>query len=73
MDKSYEKLLQSLNDVKCELKKRNDPSFERYINYIKDIIIEAGRLNARYANLSAAYDTYKFLHRSHKTDDWSKD
>ena len=44
---SYEKLLQNLNIVKWELKGRNDPTLNLCIKYIKDAIIEAGRLNAR--------------------------
>lgn len=41
----YEKLLQNLNVVKWELKNRNDPTLNLCIKYIKDAIVEAGRLN----------------------------
>lgn len=73
MDKSYEKLLQNLNTVKWELKERNDLSLNLCIQRIKDAIIEAGRLNAKYANLSAEYDMYKLMHRRSGADDWSED
>ena len=45
MNSSYQKLLQNLNVVKWELKNRNDPSLNLCIKYIKDAIVEAGRLN----------------------------
>ena len=45
MNNSYEKLIQNLNVVKWELKNRNDPTLNLCIKYIKDAIIEAGRLN----------------------------
>ena len=73
MDKSYEKLLQNLNTVKWELKERNDLSLNLCIQRIKDAIVEVGRLNAKYANLSAEYDMYKFMHRRSGADDWSED
>jgi hypothetical protein len=76
MNKSYEKLLQNLNVVKWELKNRNDPSLNLCIKYIKDAIVEAGRLNAKYANLSAQYDTFKFMQSMSSADDadcWSDD
>lgn len=57
----YDKLIQNLNTVKWELKERNDMSLNLCIKYIKDAIIEAGRLNAQYANLSAEYDTFRFI------------
>lgn len=46
MANTYEKLLQNLNVVKWELKERNDPTLNLCIKYIKDAIVEAGRLNA---------------------------
>lgn len=46
MDSAYDKLVQNLNVVKWELKGRNDPTLNLCIKYIKDAIIEAGRLNA---------------------------
>lgn len=76
MEKSYEKLLQNLNVVKCELKNRNDPTLNLCIKYIKDAILEAGRLNAQYADLSAQYDMFKFMRSMSSEDDadcWSDD
>lgn len=46
MNNSYERLLQNLNVVKWELKNRNDVTLNLCIKYVKDAIIEAGRLNA---------------------------
>ena len=46
MDSAYDKLVQNLNVVKWELRGRNDPSLNLCIKYVKDAIIEAGRLNA---------------------------
>jgi hypothetical protein len=46
MASTYDKLLQNLNIVKWELKGRNDPTLNLCIKYIKDAIVEAGRLNA---------------------------
>lgn len=45
MNNSYEKLLHNLNVVKWELKNRNDPTLNLCVKYIKDAIIDAGRLN----------------------------
>ena len=76
MNNSYEKLLQNLNAVKWELKNRNDSSLNLCIKYIKDAIVEAGRLNAKYANLSAEYDMFKLMHSIAGVDDadcWSDD
>ena len=69
MNNSYEKLLQNLNIVKWELKCRNDPTLNLCIKYIKDAICEAGRLNARYANLSAEYDMSKLMNSIVTGDD----
>lgn len=46
MNNSYNKLLQKLNVVKWELKERNDPTLNLCIKYIKDAILDVGRLNA---------------------------
>lgn len=46
MTTTYERLLQNLNVVKWELKERNDSSLNLCIKYIKDAILDAGRLNA---------------------------
>ena len=73
MSNSYEKLLSNLNSAKLELKSRNDSSLDSCVKYIKDAIIEAGRLNAKYANLSAEYDMSKFMRGSFGPDDWSED
>lgn len=45
MNKHYERLLQKLNVVKWELKGRNDPTLNLCIQYLKDAIVEAGKLN----------------------------
>ncbi len=50
MNSSYERLLQNLNVVKWELKNRNDSSLNLCIQYIKDAINEAGRLNNELEN-----------------------
>ena len=50
MNTAYERLLQNLNVVKWELKNRNDSSLNLCIQYIKDAIIEAGRLNHELEN-----------------------
>ena len=55
MASTYDKLLQNLNIVKWELKGRNDPTLNLCIKYIKDAIIEAGRLNAE-------LEKCKFMH-----------
>lgn len=76
MNNAYERLLQNLNIVKHELKERNDSSLNLCIKYIKDAIVEAGRLNAQYANLSAEYDMFKFMCSrigEDDADDWSED
>lgn len=54
MNKHYEKLLQNLNVVKWELKSRNDVTLNLCIKYIKDAIVEAGRLNATLEILQSA-------------------
>lgn len=68
MNYSYEKLLQNLNVVKWELKNRNDPTLNLCIKYIKDAIVEAGRLNNELVMMrETSYvgcDT---------ADDWSED
>lgn len=69
MSSHYDKLIQNLNTVKLELKERNDMSLNICIKYIKDAIIEAGRLNAQYANLSAEYDTFRFISGLTSKDD----
>ena len=76
MNNSYEKLLQKLNTVKWELKNRNDITLNLCIQYIKDAIDEAGRMNSKYANLSAEYDMFKFMCGRSGRDDadcWSDD
>lgn len=76
MNNSYEKLLQNLNAVRCELKNRNDSTLNVCIKYIKDAIVEAGRLNTQYANLSAQYDMSQFMQSACGSDDadcWSDD
>ena len=76
MNDSYDKLRQNLNAAKWELKNRNDPTLNQCIKYIKDAIIEAGRLNAQYGNLSAQYDISKFMQGLCCEDDvdcWSGD
>lgn len=45
MTNAYQRLLQNLNVVKWELKNRNDPTLNLCIKYIKDAIVEAGRMN----------------------------
>lgn len=55
MDNSYERLLRNLNVVKWELKNRNDPTLNLCIKYIKDAIVEAGRLNAMVAFLESTH------------------
>jgi hypothetical protein len=54
MSKSYENLLRNLNVVKWELKNRNDPTLNVCIKYIKDAIVEAGRLNNELEKLEIA-------------------
>jgi hypothetical protein len=54
MNKHYEKLLQNLNTVKWELKNRNDSTLNLCIMYIKDAIVEAGRLNYKLELLESA-------------------
>ena len=73
---SYDELLQNLNAVKNELKKRNDVSLNTCIDYIKKAIFEVGRMNAKYANLSAQYDAFRLMHSfigQDDADDWSED
>ena len=73
---SYDELMQNLNDAKHELNRRNDPSLNTCIDSIKKAIIEIGRMNAAYANLSAQYDTFKFMRSfvgQDDADDWSED
>lgn len=50
MNTTYERLLHDLNIVKWELKNRNDPSLNLCIKYVKDAIVEAGRLNDKLEN-----------------------
>lgn len=50
MSITYERLLQNLNVVKWELKNRNDSSLNLCIKYVKDAIVEAGRLNHELEN-----------------------
>lgn len=57
MNKSYEKLLQNLNVVKWELKNRNDSSLNLCIKYIKDAIVEAGRLNMELVLLKSTHSS----------------
>ena len=64
MGDSYERLLQNLNEVKLDLKGRNDSSLDLCINNIKDAIIEAGRLNYRLMCLESLYVAQ---------DDWWED
>ena len=52
-DKTYGDLVQNLNAVKWELKKRNDPSLDLAIKYIKDAIFEACRMNDRLTTLES--------------------
>lgn len=52
-EKSYDNLLQSLNAVKWELKKRNDPSLDHVIKYIKNAVFEACRMNDRLTTLES--------------------
>jgi hypothetical protein len=76
MNEHYEKLFHALNMVKCELKDRNDTSLNQCIKHIKDAIIEAGRLNAQYANLSAQYDMFRLAQNfvgCDTADDWCED
>lgn len=68
MNNSYEKLLQNLNIVKWELKNRNDSSLNLCIKYIKDAIIEAGRLNNELIMLK----TTSYV-GCDTADDWSED
>ena len=68
----YDELVQNLNAAKWEIKERNDTSLSRCLKYIKNAIIEAGRLNAKYANLSAEYDMFKLMCRR-PLDDWMDD
>ena len=67
MNNSYERLLQNLNIVKWDLRERNDSSLNLCIKYIKDAIIEAGRLNTRLMHLESAYAGQD------DADDWSED
>jgi hypothetical protein len=76
MNSSYENALQSLNDAELELKNRNDKTLYTCIKYIKNAIVEIGRLNAQYANLSAQYDVSQFMQSMLSEDDadcWSDD
>lgn len=72
MGGNYEKLIQNLNAVKRELKERNDASLNICIKYIKDAIIEVGRLSVQYSNLSAEYDMFKMMQSAARLsdDDW---
>ena len=76
MSNSYNKIFQNLSAAKWELKNRNDPTLNQCIKYIKDAVVELGRLNAQYANLSAEYDMFKLVHSfagHDDVDDWSDD
>lgn len=58
---SYHMIINNLNAAKWELKRRNDPTLNACIKYIKDAIFETGRLGAKYANLSAEHDIAQFF------------
>ena len=59
MNNSYERLLQNLNVVKWELKNRNDATLNLCIKYVKDAIIEAGRLNAELTRVENILESRK--------------
>lgn len=69
MNESYEKLLRNLNVVKWELKERNDSSLNLCVKYIKDAIVEAGKLNHKIVMLEAM--TAQIT--SDKNIDWDED
>lgn len=70
MSGAYEKLLQNLNVVKWELKNRNDPTLDLCIKYIKDAIIEAGRLNYKLVMLESVVES---RHTTNALEDWDED
>ena len=53
MDGVYNRLIQNLNTVKCDLKEIDNPNLDVCIQRIKEAIFDVGRLNCELVKLQA--------------------
>lgn len=67
MNEAYSRLLRNLNVVQRELKERNDSSLNLCIKYIKDAIVDAGRLNNEVTTLEGMLE---YQRTANILDDW---
>ena len=70
MNEAYSRLLRNLNVVQWELKERNDSSLNLCIKYIKDAIVDAGKLNRQIVVLESMEASRKY---NDEIDNWSED